>query len=224
LAADFVAEKFLPMAQKKGWRMTPLLSLLLLSVVVASIVSYLSMVTARAVLVLDPRPAGKLFWYASACASAIAVSSGIIFERTNLLEFLVLVLMSAVSSGAALLATLRQMRHEVEVARLLAPRVKEYGIANFERLDLDRDGLFGWVELHRRLASAELTDWERALLQYMCDRWSELGHVTRYEQALYSGGLSDGGPITLVNLPVYEVSRADLEAYPARVHEQYRLW
>ncbi len=114
-------------------------------------------------------------------------------------------------------------------ARQTAPVVRSYVIEHFDAIDADHDGTITDSEMSAALSTLSLTNEQRQALQFMRDNQSEAGHVIgSYETTTYvwiSTGNGGGymSPITTTNY-IYGVNRRDLENYPERVIEKWKLW
>lgn len=199
------------------------MSLLLLLVVLGLIGGYLSSWVARDWLTDRPRDANVYLCLTTLCAGSVACSTSLLVGLSKP-EVLVCILVTGVATGWAFLATCCKMRSEVVLALEMAPEVMKYGMANFEIFDSDKNGLWGLSDLDRQLVGGKLPEAEIMIIEYMRSRLAEIGHVTGVEPAVISGGLYDVGAMMLVNLPVYEVSKDDLQSYPGRVRQRYRMW
>ncbi len=115
-------------------------------------------------------------------------------------------------------------------ARQTAPMVRSYVLEHFDQIDTDHDGTITDSEMGAALSTQSLTGEQRQALQYMRNNQSEAGHVIgSYLTTTYvwistgSDGSGYMSPIVTTNY-IYGVNRGDLETYPARVIEKWKLW
>ncbi len=114
-------------------------------------------------------------------------------------------------------------------ARKMAPVVRNFVLEHFDQIDADRSGTISDEEMGAAISTLSLTDEQRQALQFMRDNQSEAGHVTgSYTTTTYvwiSTGNGGGymSPIITTNY-IYGVNRGDLEHYPERVIEKWKLW
>ena len=114
-------------------------------------------------------------------------------------------------------------------ARQIAPIVRTYVLENFDHIDADHNGDITDEEMSAALSNLTFTDEQRQALEFMRNNQSEAGHVIgSYTSTTYvwiSTGNGGGymSPI-ITTTYVYAVSRRDLEHYPERVVEKWKLW
>jgi hypothetical protein len=114
-------------------------------------------------------------------------------------------------------------------ARQISPIVRTYVIENFDRIDVDHNGDISDEEMGAALSNLTLTDEQRRALEFMRNNQSEAGHVidsyttTTYVWISTGNGGGYMSPI-ITTTYIYAVSRGDLEHYPERVTEKWKLW
>lgn len=97
----------------------------------------------------------------------------------------------------------------------MAPAVASYALANFDKLDIDGDGLLTQADLQVALDDEGLGQNERALVKRLRFDLSLAGHVI--DSYVSMSPMSGAG--TVIN--TYGASRADLESYARRVADEY---
>ena len=121
--------------------------------------------------------------------------------------------------------------HSVAVYhREQAPLVQAFALRHFDEIaighaDTITDGMMDMAVDHANLSTED-----HDLLVYMRAQQSEVGHVIdSYTTTTYvwiSTGTNGGGymsPVTTTTY-IYGINRGDLESYPARVTEKYKMW
>lgn len=114
-------------------------------------------------------------------------------------------------------------------ARQVAPTVKSFVLEHFDQIDTDLSGTITDEEMGTALANLSLTDEQRRALEFMRSNQSEAGHVigsyttTTYVWISTGNGGGYMSPVISTNY-IYGVNRSDLENYPARVIEKWKLW
>jgi hypothetical protein len=115
-------------------------------------------------------------------------------------------------------------------ARQIAPIVRTYVLENFDQIDVDHSGVITDGEMDAALSNLTFTDEQRRALEFMRSNQSEAGHVIdSYTTTTYvwittgPNGAGYMSPI-ITTTYIYGVSRGDLEHYPERVIEKWKLW
>jgi hypothetical protein len=97
----------------------------------------------------------------------------------------------------------------------MAPAVREFALANFDRLDFDGDGTISRVDLEITVGGNSLTESERKLAKRMAWDLCHIGHVI---QTITSVSPHTGA---VAHINVYGANRQDLETYPERIRAKY---
>lgn len=100
-------------------------------------------------------------------------------------------------------AVIRQVEREAQ----MAPQVLEVGMRMFNRIDVARTGVIRADQIYSFLRKNEVDDDTRAVLSFIADTISSIGHVTDVVPSAH---------ISAVPVCIYAVSRRDLETYPNR--------
>ncbi len=114
-------------------------------------------------------------------------------------------------------------------ARQVAPIVRTFVLEHFDEIDADRDGTITDEEMGNALSTLSLTNEQRQALEFMRSNQSEAGHVigsyttTTYVWISTGNGGGFMSPV-ITTTYIYGVSRGDLEHYPERVNEKWKLW
>jgi hypothetical protein len=114
-------------------------------------------------------------------------------------------------------------------ARQVAPVVRTFVLEHFDDIDGDGDGTITDSEMDTALSRLSLTNEQRQALEFMRSNQSEAGHVigsyttTTYVWISTGNGGGYMSPV-ITTTYIYGVSRGDLEHYPERVIEKWKLW
>lgn len=129
--------------------------------------------------------------------------------------------MGVVASVAAIALAIGTMlvcsaigRASLRRSLMMAPAIREFGLANFDRLD-GGDGVISQSDLTVVLAGDTLTQSERKLADRMSWDLPLIGHVVDTITSVSP----HAGMVATFN--IYGASRSDLESYPKRVAAEY---
>lgn len=100
----------------------------------------------------------------------------------------------------------------------LAPRVAEFGLRNYDRLQPTSKGI-STAGLYMVLSEDKFSDEGRELIEHMASRMSDIGRVT---DTIIAGSAGMGHGVMPV--PIYSADQNDLRSYPARLGEKYARW
>lgn len=103
----------------------------------------------------------------------------------------------------------------------LAPRVAEFALRNYDRLQPTPKGI-STAGLYMCLSEDKFSDEGRELIQHMASRMPDIGRVTdTVIVGIGTGGMGHGGPVPIA---IYTADQNDLRSYPARLREKYARW
>lgn len=120
----------------------------------------------------------------------------------------------ALSVGIVLFASIMSRRSLLRSV-MLAPAVREFALANFDRLDFDGDGTISRFDLELVLGGESLSRPEQKLAKRMAWDLCHIGHVIQTITCVspHSGAVA--------HINVYGANRRDLETYPERIRQKY---
>lgn len=205
-------------------------------VVVAAIVGFaaysMGIFAAEAI---DGGPRSVIFW---ALVTAFSVGAAYSFlgliaaEMAGLRNPIpVMVLVGGATAALSLIMpvqTLLTARKEGAYLLQMAPKVTAFGLAHFDAIDSDGDGIMTESEMEAAMRRWSDDD-EWKLFRHMFEQRSELGHVVDSSSDMTFIWIYDGNggstmtPVTNTTY-YYGISRCDLQGYTVKVTKKYSRW
>lgn len=133
---------------------------------------------------------------------------------------------SASATTVSVIAMIVYLDFRVRKLRRMAHSVQSFGILHFEQLDRERTGTFDAQDVHRLLKSGSLAAEWHPIAKHLADQIKEVGHVVSIAHSTVRvyGGFNGEGREVPMSVPIYGVSREDLQTYHRRLTRKHGRW
>ncbi len=159
----------------------------------------------------------KWIWASAAVALGISVVFSFMINGINEPDTLVMTAFLGVLTLGVSILRVQSVTASIEKQLSEAPAVVSFAKRYFDRLA--PNGVINRAILWELLEDGGFSDAQRPLVKYLDAHLDEIGHVADHI-FVSAGPMGHGAAV----VPVYVISRADLDSYLARVRSKYHRW